>query len=270
VNNIENNVTLIYSDTQYLVDQLNCNGTIDTPICAKLDAMNLTIEEIKNITLGINYTINSINNSIYVMNQSIHNRFDSIDGNISVLINTTNFIQDLVNCTNISAQSVNSTCNRLDRIETYSLTINTTVNSILNVVNYINSTRWINYTVQDILDAIDNISISSDFTQVLIEIQRLREFDEELVFLVTDAFNAQQRARDATERGDLNEAMANLNTARTRLDQATERLGILRAETEEEAANSSYWIVWLILTVLIGAVVIFLFQRVPEEPPRTF
>ena len=139
---------------------------------------------------------------------------------------------------------------------------------------YINGSRWLNYTAQDLIDKINNISVTTDLSEVLRQIELLREFDEELVFLVTDAFNLQQQARTAANNGDLDTASAKLEESQTKLDQATSRLsrlnGAFEAEKELAMAQSKWW-VWVALLAGVCVAFVFLFQKVPEESePRQY
>ncbi len=254
VTQINNTVTSIYADTQQILDLLNCNGTVDTPICNYVANINATVTQIWNLTNVINATTANIwNNVVY-----INNTVNAISGNVSIILNNTYTLMDLINCTNITAQWQNSTCNRLNRIENYSV-------QILNNITYI----WGNYTAADILNAIGNISVnisSSQITEILTEIQRLRQFDEELVFLVTDAFNMQQRATDAASRGDMSTAMQELNNANSNLKAAADRIETLK---QQETETGKWWM-WLLVGTLVAVLSIYLFQRVPEdsEEPR--
>ncbi len=98
------------------------------------------------------------------------------------------------------------------------------------------------------------------------EIAYLREFDEELVFLVTDSFNANTQARSAFASGDISSALVNLENAKIRLDQANGRLDVLKEASAAVLAEerSSMWWIWLILVSLMIAATIYLFQKVPE------
>lgn len=261
VTQVNDTVTLIYNDTQYIIDLLNCNSTTDTPLCRWMIQINDTVNNIWNLTVVMNSTLTDVWNNVVLINQTVNN----IEGNVSIVLNNTQTIIDLINCTNITAQWQNSTCNRLNRIENYSIDILNNITSI-----------WNGYNVTDIRDWIDSINISAnisaDLTEVLTEISRLREFDEELVFLVTDSFNAQAQARQYMDSGDIGSAADKLIEAKAKLDQATLRLAQLKsnaAELEVPAPDGgSVWWIWLMLAALIAATTIYLFQRVPEEPPK--
>jgi hypothetical protein len=239
--------------------------------------MNNTLNTLYNITVEINNTVYDINNTVYLMNQTMIQRFDSIDGNLSIIYNLSLDIQALINCTNITAQWQNSTCNRLERVENYVYNLNITVDDILSIVQYINGTRWNNYTAQDIIDAINSISVNAttDLSPVLNELERMREFDEELVFLVTDAFNLQQQARTAANNGELDVAAAKLEESKSKLDLAAQKLLVLNSAFDAErsfAESRSRWWIWVVVLAGICAAFIYLFQKVPEEPeqPRKY
>lgn len=271
---ITNQGTII-TNTLTLLDQLNCNGTVDTPICSKLDALNLTVNILFNLTAEMNNTLNSMNATLYLMNQTINNRFDAIDANITILYNLSVDIWNSLNCTDLLAQDNGSVCNRLARIENYTLNINTTLQDVLNIVMYINGTRWGNWTAQDIMDKLNNITATVDLTEILAQLQRMQEFDQELVFLVTDAFSLQQQARKAADNGEIEIAAVKLEESKSKLDQATQRLMILNSAFQAEkdmAENRSGWWIWVVLLAGVCGAFVYLFQKVPEEPqmPRRY
>jgi hypothetical protein len=268
---ILNNTNTIISDTSTIKDLLNCNGSVDTPMCTQLDSLNSSVTNITNLIININATL---------ANLSIDIDVNLSDQNISInvtpdLTNITIIIEDIMaelNCTNITGEPQGAICRRVIRIENNTISINNTVNSINNLINYFNSTVFGNITIQDIIDALNNVTV--DTSSLLSEIRRVREFDEELVFLVTDAFGLAQEARAAAGGGDLGEATAKLREANSRLAQATQRLMEAQKEgaglvTEKKSLMDSMfpWIVALLAILIIG---FYLFAKVPPESSENY
>jgi hypothetical protein len=270
VNNILGNVTvalnntnLIINDTSIIKDMLNCNGTVDTPICSGLDYINSTINNITNILIDVNNTLNNIS-----INVTIDLSGENLSVNITPnLTNITIIIDDILaelNCSNVTSEPNGSICKRLIRIENNTILINNTATQIENLINYFNATVFGNITLQDIYDALSNITV--DVSDLLIEIDHMREFDEELVFLVTDAFGLQQAAKQDVDKGDLGSAAAKLREANSRLNEATLRLvEIQRQEEEAQAADVDggfSWVLFAIIGILaIAAVALYSIRR---------
>ncbi len=273
--NLSANISFIKDRTYTLEEYLNCTIKTNDSICFRL-------ELIQNYTDSLEGDINLTLETLKDVNTTLNSRFDAVDANLTEIkglinnlsVNVSDLyvaVQNLTNCT----QNPNAPlCVYLKDINSTVININTTTTNILDVVNYINQTRWGTITAQQIYDAIENLSLSVDVSEVLSEIRQLREFDEELVFLVTDSFIAQAEAREFADNGDLGSAAEKLLESKLKLDQATSRLDALKQQTltEQEAAaiGDSFWWIWLVLVGLLVATVIYLFQRVPEEPPRIF
>jgi len=268
VNNIWSVTQSIFVDTQTINDLLNCNGTTDTPLCSKTDALNQSIISLNTTINTINNNVNSINNTLYVMNQSIANQFNytwQLIGNIS--INVGNLSVSL-NCSDPSNNYSTSLCAYVQRIETNTITINNTVNNALSLVQYINGTRWGNMTAWTLYQAILNQSniISNNFQQILTAISRLQEFQEEMVFLVTDAFNLQQSARKDLDNGDLASAAEKLKEANDKLNAAA--MGLVTAQNEvsgESGDGSGFsWVVVALGSIIAIAGLLFYLVSKPK------
>ena len=88
------------------------------------------------------------------MNQSMYNLFNytwTIINNMSVSVGN---ISITLNCSDPQNAFDESVCGYVKRIENNTIEINTTVNVILNLVQYINGTRWGNLTAWDIYQKI--------------------------------------------------------------------------------------------------------------------
>jgi len=266
VNTIKITTDNIYIDTQNMIDLLNCNGTVDTPICNVSTDLNNSIQLLINITNSTNNQVNNINNTLYVMNQSITNNFNYTWGliqNISVSVGN---ISISMNCSDPLNNYSDSVCAYVQRIETNTIDINNTVNNALNIVQYINGTRWNNLTAWDLYQAILNqsIDIDDEIQEIITAISRLQEFQEELVFLVTDAFGLQESARRDLENGDLSSAATKLREANDKLNAAA--IGLIEAQNQaaEQAADEEEykWVIAALLAMIsIAGVFVYLFSR---------
>jgi len=201
------------------------------------------------------------------MNQTINSNFNytwQLINNISVNIGN---LSISMNCSDPLNNYSTSVCAYVQRIETNTIDINNTVNSILNLVQYINGTRWGNLTAWTIYQAILNQSsiISNNYQTIIKGIQGLREFSEELVFLVTDSFNLQQAARKDLDNGDLASAAEKLKEANERLNAAAVRLVEAQNKANEEMAageESFGWVIVVMLGVIgAGLLLLYLFSR---------
>jgi hypothetical protein len=253
-----NNTVQILADTSNISEQLDCDGFNDSPICGKIAVLNQTIQDLLNLTLDLNNTANNLNITVI---QNIN-----LSGvNISFVLDLSNItiqltdVKSLINCT--AANMSNDTlCNRLDRIENNTIIMNNTVNNMLNLTTYFNNTIFGNLTFQDVLDAMNNVT--TDTSEVVDALQEMREFDEELVFLVTDAFGQQQQARVDFLQGDVESASTKLNDANAQLVRAAsmlaEQRSVLESQTPFGSSSDNAW-GWIAL-VLIGACVSAVFM----------
>lgn len=270
MNNTLNNVwsysQSIYSDTQSIIDSLNCNGTVDSPICNLTVSLNQSIVDLTNTVNNINSSINSINNTLYVMDQSIANQFNytwQLINNMSVNVGN---LSISMNCSDPQNNYSDSVCAYIQRVETNTININTTVIDILDVVKYINGTRWGNITAWDLYSAIQNQSttISTNFQNILSAINRLQEFDEELVFLVTDAFGLQQSAKRDIDNGDLSAAANKLQEANNQLNAAAVKLIEVQNDTLEQGAaggSDFTWVLAFVALIAVGSLSFYMFSR---------
>ena len=129
--------------------------------------------------------------------------------------------------------------------------------------------------IQDILIDI-NITINNNagnLTTILTKIRQLREFDDELIFLVTDSFDLREEARDQAARGDDAAALESLREANEKLREAADRLKEMQielqdgettppADTSEPAATpeSTNWLLIIVLgVVVLGCIVSYFY-----------
>lgn len=165
---------------------------------------------------------------------------------------------------------------RILRIELIVTEINRTVyeidSTLLEFYYYMNNTVWGNLTAQDLLDKMQNSTNGTG--DILTQISYLRQFNDELAFLVTDSFNSQKEARSFLQSGDVGSAARSLEDAKDKLQQAA---GILQSEQatlqKKMSGSRSKW-VWIIPTLaFIAMLVLYLSEKevvVIEEkaPPK--
>jgi len=260
---ILNNTVLIINDTTEIKELIDCDNVSDSPMCSWIDDINTTATNIQNILIQINQTLSnySVNITVNLSNQNLSINVTPDLTNISIIIED---IKAELNCSNVTGEPNTSICKRAIRIENNTIIINNTVNTINSLINYFNSTVFGNITLQDIYDSITNITV--DTSSLLDEIRRVREFDEELVFLVTDAFGMQQAARNDLSNGNVGAAAEKLRQANEKLKLATERLIQTQGDIVREgpvAADSGFQ--WVIISSLIiiaaGMVFMYLFSK---------
>jgi hypothetical protein len=263
---ILNNTNQIINNTADIKELIDCDNVSDSWMCDALDSMNTTIWHIQNLTIFLNNTLSNI-----TINLTVNLSDQNLSINVTPdLTNITLIIDDIraeLNCTNVTNEPNASICKRLIRIENNTQIINTTVNDINNLINYFNATIFGNITLQDIYDRITNITL--DTSDLLTEIRRIREFDEELVFLVTDAFGMANAARDAAESGNLSEAADKLREANKKLTEAAVKLQAARNESQAEVSGEGVsvgFLTWVgVIVCLIIILGFYLFQKVPPE-----
>lgn len=261
INEILNYTIAMNGNLSYIIDLLNCNGTDDTPICNLFADLNQSLNFLINITNEINLTVTNINNTV----NTFTGRFDAIDGNITEIDNTLIQILSLVNC---SSNPDSPICLYLNNTNMTLWEMYEVINNTYYIATYINETRWGNYTAQDIIDAINGTG--SDTATILERIERLEEFNQELVFLVTDSFGLQQSAMRDVRNNDLDSASEKLRQANARLDQATTKLIEITQEKQNSTTIVSYiedksWVFPFLIALALIAAGMFLFSKVPED-----
>ena len=270
-----------------MIELLDCNGTVDTPICGYVININDTVA---NFSLNLE----QINNTLLAMNASMIQRFDAVIANLSQINNTLYYaindtqtlIQSLVNCTSSPGSDICSYLSSINVTVESTLSAVTDLNNTLLNVNttlwdfylYFNNTIWGgNLTAQDLLNAINSITINtSTLSSVITEIDSLKDFQEELIFLVTDSLVLEREAKNSFENGDIQTASSKLKEANDNLREVTDRL----VQREKELRTSSTSVVvpsvsvgwWLpaIIVVVIVALGAYLFSRPPEQPYRRY
>lgn len=126
-------------------------------------------------------------------------------------------------------------------------------------------------------------SASTDLTSVLNKLSRMEEFDQEMVFLVTDSFGLREQARADVIAGNNDDAIEKLAKANSQLSQVAERLALSRDQMLDASATpdarpvnapgsssgsfslssllpSTDTSLWAIILVLL-ALLVFMFKR---------
>lgn len=226
VNNINSTTTDIYTDTQAIIDDLNCDGTSDSPLCDYALNINNSVTSMQTTVNNINATTKDIYDLNVVMNQTLTNVYTDTQ---NIYTDTQALIDDL-NCDTVSdtpiCQYVLDVNNTVTDVETDIANMQTDVTNIQNIVTYLNGTVWNGLTAQDVIDQL-NASIqevNTDATSILEEIEKSQEFNEELVFLVTDAVGMADNAKSSFERGDMDSTVKSLESAEKNLKVVTEQL----------------------------------------------
>jgi hypothetical protein len=190
---------------------------------------------------------------------------------------------------NVSIVSVQASLQNINNILVFingtTIAINNTVNNINTIVTDIQTTTnnislivgAINFTLGQLNLTATISQIRDNVTTILSLIERSREFEDELVFLVTDAVVQSDRAQRAAEAGDAQEAMDALRAANDRLQQAASRLNEVQAQRQREldlassksaggGLSSPLATLSLVLLLLAAAVIYFLLRK--RQPPR--
>jgi hypothetical protein len=275
VNIIEGDVIQIKNDTNTIIDLLNCNTTVDTPICGMLIEINGSIYHINVTVTDIQNQVNNINNTLYLMNGSIYTWFNytwSLFKNVTVNIGN---ISLTMNCSDPLNMYPGSVCEYLQKIENNTITINNTINNVYDIVYYINGTRWGNVTAWDIYNKIVNLTqiVENNYHSIINHLEMIQQFDEELVFLVTDSFGLQQQAKTDVGNGNLVEAATKLKEANDKLSQAALRLVELQNDqTSTQVTNQTLTsttgkdntlVLILLLMLMCIMIVVYLVVRPP-------
>lgn len=254
--------------TVQVIQQSSQNGVlpVDTALTPAIVGVLDELRTIRLASLNINATITGLNNTINIINTTLFtvnttlNRLNSTVAEINVTLINVRDTDYAINATlagiNNTIRIINGTINQVNttvtEIRTIDLNINATVTYINATVNYINSTALsqVNATniINNITDARDklvqNISFSINVTMnqtsaILTDIRRLKEFDEELVFLVTDSFGLQQQAAQEASSGETSAALQSLAEANDKLKAAAERLAELQNREQSNLGAAS-------------------------------
>lgn len=192
-------------------------------------------------------TLNSIQSSQDANFTAIFNRFDSVDGNLTMIeanlttiAATVDYISEQTNCSGTPTDG--SICAYLQDLNGSSAS--SQVSEVLAIVQYINSTRWGNQTANtlynEIVDQGDRIinQLDTDITQVIEEITLNRNFMEEIPFLVVDSFNdAKQDVSDARQSlasGDVQGSQEKVSEAVKKIDEGNKQLQLAIKKLESQ------------------------------------
>ncbi len=248
--------------------ELDCDSSVSSPgdVCDRLDKVNDTLVNDINVTLsqiiqdiaGINIsmTVNltvdyaDVLGNISALYNLTEGGFNAVDGNLSLINETVTETLSLLNCSTAVPETV---CDLLHNITSHTEVINMTVWSNFYNLEYLINNTWGNITAQDIINNIT--SLNTDTQNILTEITKIQEFDEELVFLVTDSFNMQEKAREDVAQGNFDSAIKNLLEANKKLTEASERLTAIDSnavkQTWRTAISTPLRIIMAIISVTL-------------------
>jgi hypothetical protein len=262
IGNLSLNVDL--TGVEGLITNLtNCTAEPNAPLCVSVDAINSSVNDIINAVGEINQTTQTTQDNLESNMSMVADRFNQVDGNLSEIRTNINGIYELVNCTSTPSAPL---CSKLDSMNLTLSEINATTHTSLNVINYINNTRWGSLTAQDIYNLINNTQ--QDTETILTKIRQLREFEEEAIFLVTDSYGLQADARDQMASGDINGALNSLREANEKLKEAAQRIESVKKQATEEAAieqpseessGLAGGLFMLMVVVVLGCIVAFFY-----------
>jgi len=215
VQNILTNINISVSNLEETI--ISINNTVNN-IFNFVQVINTTVFNINQTVVQINNTVFFINQTILAFNASATVNFQSILGNLSLIVtNTTINITEIllaINNTNDLIISINQTL--FLQTQNLSISIQNNFTNIFTDLTLIIE-KLDNISINTSNDLI--ISVNDSVTQVLERVQRLREFDEELVFLVTDSFGLVQEAAGDLDKGDTDSAIAKLQQSNIQLEE---------------------------------------------------
>jgi len=212
---------------QYLPVSSNITYISGTP--ASINSVQSQLNHIYVQVDSINSTVNNINtttNAILALEQFINVTFE---GKLDYMNNTLNQINTTVNNLDTASilsylSSINSTVNNLNTAQliAYLANINATTTNDYDLDLYFNNTVFAGVTLPQLYAQINGTfaQIQQNTTAILNSIRSFRDFQEEAVFLVTDAQVYGQEAKTQFDAGNLGASADNLQKAATSLEQA--------------------------------------------------
>lgn len=227
VNNINTTTNNIYTDTQAIIELLDCDTVSDTPICQFVLDINSTVTS-NSVYLN---EINATTHNIYDLNVYMNQSLTTMQIDITSILQNVTAIYDQNDCDGNADSPV---CQYVLDINNTLTSVQGDVTSILNIALYLNNTVWNGLTAQDIINQL-NASINQinvDSQTILTEIQQSQEFNEELVFLVTDAVGMATQSQNSFDSGDLTSSIDSLQRAQKNLEKAARLLEASKDETQ--------------------------------------
>ncbi len=208
INQTTNNV---YTDTQLILENLDCDGTNDTPLCDYVEDINNTVSGLGTDINSILTLVTEINGTTWTtyndMQQNFTDMFvdlSSIQGDVTTTLNNVNLALDYLNCTISSEDSV---CYRLGIMNTSLNNIYTDTQNIYTDTQYMINTQLPNINTS-IINEIQALNFTTDLTEVLTKIRQLKEFDEESIYLITDSMvEASNSAMKSFAEGNVEESI---------------------------------------------------------------
>jgi len=221
--NFENNVQAL----------VNCTSSPSAPLCSRIDEINTSLTNVQNNLLTINTSlstqINNVNSSI--MNE-LSTQFNSVYANFtytnSLIESVNGTLYTAINSINLSGANVtvdlSEVLSGLSEINTTTNSIQSDVTDLGNNLLSINSSLASSITSNSasILSAINNgfASLNSSTQEILTELSYMQDFNEELIFLVTDSVGLANEGKAELANGNPEVAIKKLNAAEDKLLQA--------------------------------------------------
>jgi predicted nucleic acid-binding Zn-ribbon protein len=230
-------LTLQVTNFENTVQQLvNCTANPSAPLCAKIDALNLSITNIQNDLTSINSSLSAqltqIEGDIASVNQTIMSELSTQFTNVA---NNFTYTNNLILSIN---QSIN------DNIDGLNFTgLQNSVNSLVTTINNINTTTTNMYVdLLSINTTINNqlSTFNSKFQEILDELEYMQGFNEELIFLVTDSVGLAKESQTAYGNGDTDLATEKLEEATAKLVKAQEYIEDQKAKTQNELDQKTH------------------------------
>lgn len=276
------NTNVLQANITQILSSVNGLQANFTQVINEIRAVNLTVNlnnltSLTNMVTFINTTVVGINSTLTSMNTTTYNYLTGINATtynyltginatiISQFNNTQTNISSILNyLNNINVSSANYTTqfNNLQANFTTAFGNLTTLlsysSNISTIVTNINTTIWTHFN-----------DMNTSQTYLITQMEQMRQFDEELVFLVTDSVGLTQQAIQSYNGGDLQGSLQKLEEANVDLQQASTRLSALRDETIRVESRAPItidynWAWGFIIGGLIVAV-FFLLRRKRED-----
>lgn len=224
ISGLSTQITNLQTSVDYY---LNCTANPGNPICVRLTYLNTSIDNMNSNMLSINSTlttqIDDVNTTI--MNE-LSTQFASVESNFTY----TNSLIDSINTSiNANIDSVNTSLSG-DIAD-----VQTTVNNIESDVADLNAdllsinsslVSQMNSNTTSIINAVESGfgAINDNAEEILTELGYMQDFNEELIFLVTDSVGLANAGEESLASGDTQTAIDKLQEAENKLLEASDKM----------------------------------------------
>ncbi|MFQ5621098.1 MAG: hypothetical protein ACE5FT_04605 [Candidatus Nanoarchaeia archaeon] len=304
-----NETIVIINDTVNTINLTLSNLTINANISVNLTTVLDGITELNFTSAQLNQTVNNIIRTVDEINDTLG--LDSVGASGTLFSPEDVIVVDALFRTNKGVPISGGSCNLTLMDSTFTLLIENatmTEQSVGGVPHYTFNTTNVSAlggastgkffghvkckdgnkpTIFAEADfEVRNSIATTDFSSVLTKLERIQEFDEELVFLVTDSFGLREEARQDAINGNTGDAIEKLAQANNQLSEAADRLASTRDQMLSSAATppgspssasgaSSSWglealgytQLWAVILILF-ALLIYAFKREHVHEPE--